>query len=99
MEQIQNLFVRAGLIIDRLNNFKEILSINNTILMSAEEDLKLIKEKYNIGSASILELLDAEVSEISARSSIISAQYDLLIQQSNLNALLGEMDLECLGNF
>ena len=98
-EQIQNLSVTAGVIIDRLNNFKEILSINNTILMSAEEDVKLIKEKYNLGAASILELLDAEVSEISARSSIISVQYDLLIEQSNLNALLGKIDSEYLGNY
>ena len=92
LEQIQNLSARMQLIIDRLNNYNEILLINNTILMSAIEDVKLIKEKYSLGSASILELLDAEVSEISARSSIISAQYDILIEQASLNALLGKLD-------
>ena len=91
-EQIQDLSVRLQMIIDRLYNYNEILSINNTILMSAMEDVKLIQEKYTLGSASILELLDAQVSELSARSSIISARYDALIEHANFNALLGKLD-------
>ena len=60
--------------------------------MSAKEDVKLIQEKYTLGSASILELLDAQVSELSAKSSIITARYDALIEMANLNALLGKLD-------
>ncbi len=45
-------------------------------LESAEEVLDLVQEKYNLGSASILELLDAEVSYKQAESDRVQAFYD-----------------------
>jgi outer membrane protein len=45
-------------------------------LKSAEEDLKLTQEKYNLGAASILELLDANVSYKTAKSNQVQALYD-----------------------
>lgn len=91
-ELIQNFSVRLENYIDRLNNYNEILIIYNTMLESAEEDLKLIQEKYTLGSASILELLDAQTSSISAKSALISIKYDALIEEAQINALLGELD-------
>lgn len=45
-------------------------------LKSAEEDLKLTQEKYNLGAASILELLDANYSYKTAKSNQVQALYD-----------------------
>jgi len=42
-------------------------------LASAEEDLKLSQEKYNVGSGTILELLDAQVNLQSARQQYVNA--------------------------
>ena len=54
--------------------------------------LKLIQEKYNLGSASILELIDAQASSISAKSTLIRIKYDALIEEAQINALLGKLD-------
>ena len=48
--------------------------------------------RYSLGSASILEVLDAQVSLVSARSSLIRSKYDSMIEQANLKAILGTLD-------
>jgi len=52
------------------------ISLTEEALKSAEEDLKLTQEKYNLGAASILELLDANVSYKTAKSNQVQALYD-----------------------
>ena len=54
----------------------KIIPINEEVLMSAEEDFKLVSERYRLGSASILELLDAQVSVTRARVDLVSSKYD-----------------------
>lgn len=79
-------------LINTLNNFQEIIPIQEEVLKSAEEDLKLAQNKYELGSASILELLDAQLASIQASSSLISTKYDAAIQVANLDRLLGTLD-------
>jgi outer membrane protein len=71
-----------------------IIPINEEILTSAEEDLKLVSERYRLGSASILELLDAQVSVTRARVDLVSSKYDARIQEAYLKAQLGVLDIE-----
>ena len=71
-----------------------IIPINEEILTSAEEDLKLVSERYRLGSASILELLDAQVSVTRARVDLVSSKYDAKIQEAYLKAQLGVLDTE-----
>ena len=52
------------------------IRLTDEALKSAEEDLKLTQEKYNLGAASILELLDANVSYKTAKSNQVQALYD-----------------------
>jgi outer membrane protein len=52
------------------------IQLTDDALKSAEEDLKLTQEKYNLGAASILELLDANVSYKTAKSNQVQALYD-----------------------
>jgi len=92
LTQLQNLTVQLHGILDRLNNYQEVIPINETVLSSAEEDLKLVQQRYSLGSATILEVLDAQVSVVSARSSLIRSKHDSLIEQANLKALLGTLD-------
>jgi outer membrane protein TolC len=48
--------------------------------------------RYTQGSTIILEVLDAQVSVVRARSSLIRSKYDAYIEQANLKALLGTLD-------
>ena len=57
--------------LNRLNNYEELIPIQQEILLSAEEDLKLAEQKYELGSADILELLDAQLAVIQASSSLL----------------------------
>ncbi|HDY75620.1 MAG TPA: hypothetical protein ENH49_03770, partial [Candidatus Marinimicrobia bacterium] len=62
------------------------------ILASAEEDLKLVQERYSLGSATILEVLDAQVSVSQARSSLVTIKYDAKTQEAQFRAILGTLD-------
>ena len=62
------------------------------VLFSAEEDLKLAQQRYELGSASILELLDAQLALIQASSSLVRTKYDAAIQVASLDDLLGTLD-------
>jgi len=52
------------------------IQLTDDALTSAEEDLKLTQEKYNLGAASILDLLDANVSYKTAKNNQVQALYD-----------------------
>ncbi|MBT4318285.1 MAG: TolC family protein [Candidatus Marinimicrobia bacterium] len=92
LSQLQDLSVQLQSLIDQLNNYLEIIPINETVLVSAEEDLKLAQVRYSQGSTTILEVLDSQASVVRARSSLIRSKYDAYIQQANLKALLGTLD-------
>jgi len=94
LTQLQDLSVQLQLILDQLNYYKEVIPINEKVLASAEEDLKLVQQRYSLGSASILEVLDAQVSLVSARSSLIRSKYDSMIEQASLKAILGTLDTD-----
>ena len=92
LTQLQDLAVQLQGILDQLNNYQEIIPINETVLVSAEEDLKLAQVRYTQGSTTMLEVLDAQVSVVRARSSLIRSKYDAYISQANLKGLLGTLD-------
>lgn len=57
---------------------------------SAQEDLDLMQEKYNLGAASILELLDAEVSFKQAESDQVEAWYDYNLAVAQFEKAIGQ---------
>ena len=86
--------VQLELIRKTITNYSEIIPINQDVVASAEEDLKLVQERYSVGSATILEVLDAQVSLIRSNSVLINTIHDARIQEMSLKALLGILDLE-----
>lgn len=58
---------------------------------AAEEDLKITQEKYNLGAATILDLLDAQVSLKEAQVSLIRADFDLNLAVARLENAMGKM--------
>ena len=91
---LNDLRVQVELIRKSIMNYSEIIPINRDVVSSAEEDLKLVQERYSIGSATILEVLDAQVSLIRSNSTLINTIHDARMQEMSLKALLGILDLE-----
>lgn len=77
-----------------VSDYFKIIPINEEVLASAEEDMNLVSERYRLGSASILELLDAQVSVTQSRVGLVSSIYDAKIQEAYLKAQLGILDKE-----
>jgi outer membrane protein TolC len=59
-----------------VNEAEQKIRLTDEALKSAEEDLNITQEKYNLGAASMLELLDANVSYKTAKSNQVQALYD-----------------------
>ena len=91
---LNDLRVQAELIRESLENYSEIIPINEAVVFSAEEDLKLVRERYSLGSSTILEVLDAQISLFRSNSTLINSIHNARIQEANLKALIGSLDLE-----
>ena len=57
---------------------------------AAEEDLKITQEKYNLGAATILDLLDAQVSLKQAQVALIQVDFDLNLAIAKLENAMGK---------
>jgi outer membrane protein TolC len=58
-------------------------------LASAKEDYKLAQEKYTLGAATILDILDAEVSLKTAESDKIDSKYNYYLAVARLQQVMG----------
>ncbi|MCH8327178.1 MAG: TolC family protein [Candidatus Marinimicrobia bacterium] len=75
-----------------LSNLETLLlvhPINQEVLASAEADVRLAEEQYNLGAISILDLLNAQVSLITAKSTLVRTNYDIKSAEAQLEALTG----------
>jgi outer membrane protein TolC len=61
-------------------------------LESALENLKLTQEKYNVGSATILELIDAQVQLETAQSDHVTAQAALRVAEAQIDRVRGRSE-------
>ena len=84
--------VSLSSLLNTLKNYEELIPIYKEVLVSAEEDLRLAQNKYELGSATILELLDAQLAVLQASSTLVTTKYDTAIQLANLDQLLGTLD-------
>ena len=91
---LNDLRVQVELMREALKNYAEIIPIYETVVASAKEDLKLVQERYRLGAATILEVLDAQVSLIRSNSILINTIHEARTQEANLRATLGTLDKE-----
>ncbi len=75
-----------------LESLHRIHPINREVLASAEADVRLADEQYNLGAISILDLLDAQVSLITTRSTLVRTTYDIKKAEAQLEALMGTIE-------
>ena len=67
------------------------LALTEQLLVNANEAMELAKARLNIGSASIIELSQAELNQTSAQIAAAAARYDYQIQYSALDFQLGRL--------
>ena len=72
-----------------VNNALEQLDTTEELVRSATEAYDLAEARYQIGSSSILELSQSQLSLTSAQIANTNARYDALIQQARLNYEVG----------
>lgn len=73
--------------IEQLKEAKMVAAEN---VNAAEEDMKITQEKYNLGAATILDLLDAQVSLKQAQVALIQADFDLNLSIARLENAMGK---------
>ncbi len=78
---------RALLSIDEAHKISALAKKN---LEKAEESYRMMQEKYNLGAATIIELIDAEEDYELAQVTEISSYYDFLLATFYVTNLLGE---------
>jgi outer membrane protein len=74
-----------------VNNALEQLRTTEELVQSAVDAYDLAEARYKIGSSSIVELSQAQLSLTSAQIANTNARYDVLIQQANLNYEIGAL--------
>ena len=62
---------------------------DSLLVAAAQEDVNLAREKYNLGAATILEVLDAEVSLKQAQTNQVQALFDYNLAISRLEKAMG----------
>ena len=70
---------------------KKQIAVSQNVVEAADEDLRLNKEKYNLGAGTILDLIDAQVSYTSAQSDRIQALYTHKKAIAKLQQAMGKL--------
>jgi len=67
------------------------IEVSTENVAAAEEDLRITQEKYNLGAATILDLLTSQVSLKEAQVALIRVQFDLNLAIARLENAMGKM--------
>ena len=85
----REILARIDNAITRLETYEELELIIADNKESAEEDLRLATERYELGSATLLEVQDAQVALLRANTSAIRNKYDYQISYAQLLNAMG----------
>ena len=87
----RELIARIDDAITKLETYDELELIFEENQQSAEEDLRLATERYSLGSATLLEVQDAQVGLLRANTSVIRNKYDSQIAHAQLMNTMGQI--------
>lgn len=74
-----------------INKTNTQLEVSQETVEAATEDMRLTQEKYDLGAATILDLLESQVSLKTAQVSLISAGFDHNLAVARLENAMGKM--------
>lgn len=87
----------AGLVQEKYDTFKkqlELVSLEEQNEVSAQQNLDLQQERYNIGTANSLEFRDAQINLIRAQTASIASRYQAKITKLEIEQLIGKVEIE-----
>ncbi|MCK5520221.1 MAG: TolC family protein [Candidatus Marinimicrobia bacterium] len=67
----------------------ELIGINETTLESSQRDLDIVTQQYQIGSSTILDQMNAQLSVLNAQSNLVKLKYSKKILESQITTLIG----------
>lgn len=74
----------------RSRTFDELIRINETTLESSQRDLEIVMQQYQIGSSTILDQMNAQLSVLNAQSNLVKLKYSKKILEAQINQLTGQ---------
>jgi outer membrane protein len=72
-----------------LRTAEQQIAIQTASVSAAEEDVRVQKQRYELGASTLLDVLTSETSLIQARSALIQARYNYRVAKAQLEALVG----------
>jgi outer membrane protein len=91
-----NLRDAKALVIQNLTTFlsnyrtaQSTIELQLLTIQSAREALRVVQQRYNLGTSSLLEVLQAETTLDNARAQLINARVNARIAKANIEALIG----------
>ena len=72
-----------------LETQEQAIAIAEEAVIVAEEDLRLIRERYGVQMASILDVITSQVAMDQADANLVSARYDYVIAKAELESIVG----------
>jgi outer membrane protein TolC len=71
---------------------RERVTVAREAVTAAEESLRIVKDRYEAGLTTIVELLDSETALTAARTNLTRTLYDATVSQARLDLCLGRLD-------
>lgn len=65
------------------------IEIAGEAVLVAEEDLRVVRERYRLGVATVLDVVTSQIALDEARVSLVGARYDYMMARATLEAILG----------
>lgn len=72
-----------------LNNANARIQVQLQSIAAAEEDLRVMQQRYSLGASTLLDLLTSQTQLNQARQSLIQARFDARVAKAQLESLLG----------
>lgn len=72
-----------------LNNANARIQVQLQSIAAAEEDLRVMQQRYQLGASTLLDLLTSQNSLNQARQQLIQARFDARVAKAQLESLLG----------
>ncbi len=72
-----------------LETQEQAIAIAAEAVLVAEEDLRLIRERYDVQMANILDVITSQVALDEAEANLVSARYDYVVAKAELESIVG----------
>ncbi|MFL5578150.1 MAG: TolC family protein [Gemmatimonadaceae bacterium] len=73
-----------------LRTAQQQIAIQQASVSAAEEDLRVQRQRYQLGASTLLDVLTSQTQLAQARSALIQARYDARVARAQLEAVIGQ---------